>query len=75
MKPSRNSIRRCANILFDYRAGRPAEVRPGLTPEQVAADIIAWSHRQPSRLSRDEFNCLAADSILASWDDTDCGRA
>lgn len=75
MTPTRNSRARCGAILRDYLAGRPADVRPGITAEDVARDIIAWSRRQPSRLSKSEFDCLAADSILASWDDTDAGRA
>lgn len=75
MKPTRNSRCRCAGILRDYLAGRPADVRPGITAEDVANDIIAWSRRQPSRLSKAEFDCLAADSILSSWDDTEAGRA
>lgn len=75
MQPSKTSILRCAQILFDYRAGRPDEVRPDLTPEEVAATMLEWSGRQPARLSKEDFDMLAADAILSSWDDTDCGRA
>lgn len=75
MKLTLKSRIRCQQILRDYLAGRPDDVRPEVTALSVAEDVMEWSGRQPSRLAKGDFDCLAADAILTSWDDTDAGRA
>jgi len=62
------SVRRVALALADAPAGW---LRPGITPESVATDILAESRVQPSRMPKDDFDCLLADFAYLSYDDAD----
>jgi len=57
--PSPASVRRVA----EYIADTPEELlRPGITPESIAAAIRLDTGREPSRLRKEEFDCAFADA-------------
>lgn len=66
--PTVASIRRVEAALVDAPAGW---LRPGITPESVATDILAESRVQPSRMPKEDFDCLLADFAYLSCDDVD----
>lgn len=66
--PSAASIRRVA----EYIADTPAEfLRTGITPESVAADMLAAEGRQPSQLRKADFDTAFADAAFAGYDTVD----
>ncbi len=66
--PSPASIRRVAAAMADVPAGW---LRPGITAAEVAAEMLQDSGTQPSRMSKDDFDCAFSDTAAATLDDVD----
>jgi len=66
--PSAASVRRVKNRIAETPI---PYLRKGITPESVAADMLAAEGRQPSQLRKADFDTAFADAAFAGYDTVD----
>mgnify|MGYP006290334067 CR=1 FL=1 len=66
--PSPASVRRVAAAIADV----PADwIRPGVTAAEIAAEMLEDTGVQPTRMSKDDFDCAFADAAAATLNAAD----